>query len=147
MSTKYLIPKNFNGSIVTVFSNGICDYSKLSPEDYFVKNNLDPNDYLLVNPGDFDIQFLQPFIAGKQLPWEEITEEKYFEWLEVLPPKRRHYLNESISIFFVSEAIYYSLHRACIFDGRTQKFYSAIRDISIPSPKLLENFLSQFPNS
>lgn len=77
--------------IDTTVTNGFCDYSeslygeRMKPEQYIEK----------VCPGHIHIPFDEALLLIKESenknlcgPWEEITEEEYFEKLECLPPEK-----------------------------------------------------------
>lgn len=92
---------------------------------------------------DFDTfynKYEKPYIQSLQKPFEEISEESYWERLECLPPMRWTYDEKTgVSFFFISEAYTSHLH-SCIVKYKG-KYYEALRSRFDSAEKLVENIL------
>lgn len=73
---------------------------------------------------------------------KEITQERYFEMLNVLPPIRFTQCGNSIEFFFVSEALSGSLHGlfVAVKNGKEYKYYEATREIDISTKDIIAEF-------
>lgn len=110
-------------------------------EEYKIQKN---NPHLIALDWDvFYKDWYEPYLIGLQKDWEEITEERYWEMLEVLPPVR--WTQGIISFFFISEAYTANLHSCIIKDATDKnnpKYYEALRGIDTPAEKLVKNYLT-----
>ena len=142
-------PLNFKGSIISTVRNGFVDHTNrgdgnLLLEDYLRERNI--SSYELLTWEDFDVRYNEPYLLSLQGAWKEISEEKYQDMMECLPPKRWKDLSERINLFFVGECYTATLYTACIHDRATDRFYSALRSICTSGDDLLTDFLTQFPD-
>ena len=142
-------PLNFKGSIISTVRNGRVDYTNrgngnLLLEDYLRERKI--NNYELLTWEDFDVRFNEPYFLSLQGAWKEISEEKYQDMLECLPPKRWKDLSERINLFFVGECYTATLYTACIHDRASDKYYAALRSVYAGGDDLLNDFLTQFPD-
>ena len=104
--TKYIIDKSkpFAGYIQSTITDGLVDYSGLSFEDY---KNLEKNAGLQLEIiGDEELneinaEYRKSLCEGT---FKEITQEHYWEMLEVLPP-----VDYANGRFFISEFYYASV--------------------------------------
>lgn len=71
--------------------------------------------------------------------FKEITEDRYFDLLECLPPLK-HHTYRGAEIFFISEALTGNLHTCCV--GINNKYYSATRKRN-ESSESITNFLNK----
>lgn len=130
--------KPFDGHCLTYARNNIVAFVKgwQTVEQY-----IEGKDIKVVSEEEFD-KMLVDFYNSMVTPWQQIDEETYDYYLEVLPPFRWHNLDKKVNIFFLSEGLDGSLHHAYIVyknDGET-KFYESIRRITDSSEKLLKDF-------
>lgn len=103
------------------------------------KNN--PN--LIAVPFDeFNTKVLIPYHESLCGEFTEITEEKYWDALECLPPMKWHDLDSNFNVFFISEAYTASIHSCFIKDKKNKKYYTAMRDIFISDEVLLNQIVS-----
>lgn len=100
--------------------------------DYKGNQNL-----IAISDEEMDVLF-QKYEKSLEKPWAEITEAEYWDALECLPPCKWHDLNSRFNSFFISEAYTGSLHRHCIKDRKTDKYYSALRCRFIKDKELIE---------
>lgn len=130
--TKYLVdPTNYKGSVISTMSTpDTVDYSlelygkAMTFEEYKEFKQL-PNLQLMT------WEELEPIHRQYEnslcKPWSEITEERYYEMLECLPPGKWHDLNERFNIFHCIEAYTGSLNSHFVKDRQTGKYYEALR--------------------
>lgn len=127
--SKFVInPIGFRGWMVTSMSNGIHN-------DYYEGETLEMlrircrAPWLIAVTWEEFCTMTDKYHASLQGPFEEITEDQYWDWLGCVPPKRHR--NGS---FFVGECYSGSLYRFCFeLDG---KYYSALRDIKLTDEEL-----------
>lgn len=130
-----------NKSSVETFTlpNGTVAYTDgLSIEQYISSK---PDKRLKVISVEEMQQRYKEHIKELQGPYEECTEEKYYEMLDILPPKRWYKLSDTIFMFFVGEPYSGSLHSIYIYDKLKDKYYTTIRDILMGDDELLQDFL------
>ena len=124
-------PQEFKGSVLSIIE-GIprkSDLDRIS-KDY---NN---GEEVFALPWDevYD-NFIVPYQKKLQGPWKEVTEERFWEMLECLPPMRWNKLGD-IEFFFVSEATTGPLH-AC-FVRKGDRYYEGLRDRFISIEELIK---------
>lgn len=78
-------------------------------------------------------------------PFKEISEEKYWEMLECLPPMRWHDAAVGVNVFFISEAYTAYLHDCfiCLTKGGVKKYYVALRSKFSRDEDLLNDLKKQ----
>jgi hypothetical protein len=112
----------------TTITNGYADYTNSKrPETYL--DELGPGYACL--PYDQALELIGQAERKKYLdaPWEEITEEAWFEWLEVLPPEAWQN-NDGVDIFRLCEYQTSNITRHCArYAGR---FFTSFRRTSEP---------------
>ena len=76
--------------------------------------------------------------------WEtdfrEITEERYSDALDELPPLKWHWINSTINVFFCLEAMSGSFHDCYIKDKGTGKYFSALKSIYLTDAEILSKY-------
>ena len=143
MKSKFVVhqdPKSFKGfALATTQRNGrvLTARGEITMEHY---RKIHGNDVVAVNYDEFDKVYLTPYLTDLQGKFVEITEEDYWEALEVLPPMK-HSSYEDIGYFFIGEPTTYSLYGFYVkYNG---KYYSALRDIHIRISDLYKQFKAQ----
>lgn len=135
---RYIVnPNYFTGTIITSMSDGIhCDYSGKNLEELQCKEN----NSMLQAVTDEELNCLwkrwETYLQG---PFWETTKERYWDWLECLPPVRHR--NGS---FFISEAYTGSLHRFCF--KRENRYFTALRSKNLSDAELdsqIEAFIKE----
>lgn len=104
-----------NGSIQTVCENGKCVYYG-KPEKWYLENG-----YQLYTEAGLDILFEE---RRKEMSkdWVEVSEEDYYDALEVLPPLKWY-----DGGFYISEATWADMHAFYIkYNG---KYYSSCQSV------------------
>jgi hypothetical protein len=136
---KYVLePDKFDGSVVTTMHDGIHnDYSSGETLEELRRRENNPNLQAL-SPEELT-PVVERYEQSLCKPFEEITEEKYWDLLECLPPER--YNGNS---FFMSECYYGTLYRFCFrLNG---KYYSALRSIFLTNEEISAQ-IKEFSNS
>ena len=106
-----VIYKTGETHLQTTITNGYADYTNgKRPEAYL--DELGPGYACL--PIDQALELIAKAEKEKYLdaPWEEITEEKWFEWLEVLPPENWKNV-DGVDIFRLCEYQTSNITRHC----------------------------------
>lgn len=128
-------PTNYKGNALATMSEGTVDCSgylynnqgpDLSLEDYKERVN-NPN-LIALTYEQYETQYLIPFHKTLMGPWKEITEERYEDMFEALPPLK--YQGGPIVTFFLGECFTHDLYTCCLHDKLTGKYYSALRSIN-----------------
>ncbi|GAB6013320.1 hypothetical protein [Viscerimonas tarda] len=132
-----LDPANFDGAALASMSDGIhSDYGGETPEELRIREN---NPALQALSLEEQIPVIERYEQSLCKPFEEITEERYWDLLECVPPKRF-----DGNRFFVGECYYGNLYRFCFrLNG---KYYSALRSI-ILTDKEIEEQIREFEKS
>jgi hypothetical protein len=96
------------------------------------------DEYEILSVADYNKMLVEFYckLCGK---WEEITEKRYYEMLNVLPP-----VKWERGGFFVSEA--YTLDVHSFYQKREGKYYEAMFQIGCPREEILSS-LEEFINS
>jgi hypothetical protein len=82
------------------------------------------------------------------VPWKRITEERWWDLLECLPPRRWADISNKVNAFYISEATTSHLHTWCIKDSRGAKteadikYYRATRSRFATNEELFNDFES-----
>lgn len=139
--------KPFNGSVENTMT---CLPEFGTPEyvDYMEKpttfeeyKKLNPEKKLKILTREDVEKYLDKHRNDIQGPWEEITEDEYYNLLECLPPKKWRDIGENISVFAVGECYTMDLYTHCIFDRSKNKYYKALRPIGSTDERLLNSYL------
>ena len=152
MEMLYILnPENFDGSILNtmpivdvntkhgkhLLDHTLVHYSGGTFEEYNKKNG---GNLIAITWDEFNDKFYAPHLKELQQPFEEITEERYYDLLECVPPKKWHNLNDNLNVFFVGECYTANIYRCCIKEKSTGKFYSAYRAINTTDEQLINDF-------
>jgi len=120
------------------------DYSSYLNEE--LGRNLTLEEYIEVKK-DKDLEVVDTFEMEKLYNqyqksltsnFVEITEDRWYEMLEVLPPMKWHDY-KGINIFFISEATSGSMH-SCFIKTHDKKYYESLQDIFSKDEVIYENF-------
>lgn len=122
-------PANFNGYPLDSMTEGIhCDYCMSHSTLEEMRQDLINWNLITVNREELE-NMEADYIQSLCKPFEEITEERYWQWLEYVPPKRFNG-----NRFFVGECYTHSLHHLCFCIG--EKYYAALRSIHLTDAEL-----------
>jgi hypothetical protein len=139
--TLYVIdPTNFNGQVINTMTSNkglpiYLDYmDKPTTLDEYkeIKGNAD---LLALTWEEFETGYYAHYLKSLCHPFQETTEEKFWEALECLPPKRWT-KNMEREFFFVGECSTANLYECFVRDGK--KYYFALRSISESSDNLFD---------
>lgn len=125
---KYVIDSRyFNGTCLTSMSDGFHnDYGGETIEELRIREN---NPYLkAVTPSDIDKK-LRLYHKSLSEPFKEITEEDYYDLLDVLSPLRMRQ-----NSFFVGEPYYGNMYSFCF--TRQGRYFKGLRSILTPQSEL-----------
>ena len=125
---KYVIDSRyFDGTCLTSMSDGFHnDYGGETIEELRIREN---NPYLkAVTPSEMDKK-LRLYHQSLSEPFKEITEEDYYELLDVLPPLRMRQ-----NSFFVGEPYYGNMYSFCF--TRQGRYFKGLRSILTPQSEL-----------
>lgn len=125
---KYVIDSRyFDGTCLTSMSDGFHnDYGGETIEELRIREN---NPYLkAVTPSDIDKK-LRLYNQSLSEPFKEITEEDYYELLDVLPPLRMRQ-----NLFFVGEPYYGNMYSFCF--TRQGRYFKGLRSVLTPQSEL-----------
>lgn len=125
---KYVIDSRyFDGTCLTSMSDGFHnDYGGETIEELRIREN---NPYLkAVTPSDIDKK-LRLYNQSLSEPFKEITEENYYELLDVLPPLRMRQ-----NSFFVGEPYYGNMYSFCF--TRQGRYFKGLRSVLTPQSEL-----------
>lgn len=126
----YVLPKEkFTGYCKTVLENNKNIYGN-ETLSYYIENG-----YKVVTREEMNT-LLDNYLKSLCDHWKEITEEKYFYALEVLPPKK--YFNGG---FFVGECYTYNLYN--FYQKYNNKYYTCLQPINKAREDILKS-LRQF---
>ncbi len=130
-----LDPDNFTGSVLTSMHDGVhSDYGNHETiEELRVREN---NTKLMAITREELYPLWVNYQESLQKPFEEITEKRYYELKNCLPPER--WINSG---FFVGEPYYGNLYSLCF--NHKGKYYSALRNIRL-SDETLEKQIIDF---
>lgn len=130
MERLYIIdPTNFKGHVENTMplvnadeiNNTVVHYSK---DVTFEEYNKQHNGKLIALPWDeFNEKYYQPYLQSLQKPFVEITEERYYDLLECLPPQGWRDLNNEWNVFYIMEAYTANLHTHVVKNRKTKKYH------------------------
>ena len=110
--------RSFDGSCVTTMSDGIHgDYHHETLEEL---RDREKNPYLTAVSGNTVRKMIRIHLQSLCAPFSEITEERYFDYMDVLPPIRH-----TRNFFFLGEPYHADIYRFCFRAGGTPLRYHA----------------------
>lgn len=127
---KYAVdPDKFKGAIITVMTDGIhCDYTRRTLQEL---KSIHGEGVKLLTDEELN-KLINNHRRNLQKDFEEITEERFYDLLECVPPKRQR-----LSSFFVGECYIYDLYSFCF--KKDGKYYKALRSIKLSDEELDKN--------
>ena len=129
-------PTQFKGNVLGV-TEGDGNDTPLDP-NYLGRISRDYNDGKEVFALPWDDVYeksIEPYYQRLRKPFVEVTEERFWDILECLPPMRWNKLG-TIEFFFISEAYTGPLHACLVRKG--DKYYEALREKFISKEDLLK---------
>lgn len=122
-TTKYLVPKDFKGRIQSsLFLNAEGEtwvhYANERLLTYLKTRNLNIEDFNILNDTEVEGLFEQHYQTIVNQPPEIISEERYWELLEVLPPCRFTSVAGGSQQFHMLEADTGNIHTWCVKIGQ-----------------------------
>lgn len=127
----------FDGSCVTTMSDGIHDdYHHETLEEL---REREKTPYLIAVSENTVCKMMRIHLQSLCAPFREITKERYFDYMDVLPPVRH-----TRNFFFMGEPYHASIHRFCFrVDGR---YFTGLRPITTPRNELERQMDSHYRN-
>ena len=121
-------PDGYKGNIInTMDREGFVHFRANLTLDEYKKEKGNEN-LVALEWDEYETKYLNPWHDSLKTDWQEITKDRYWEMLEVLPPVRWHKFTGG-DFFFISEATTGSLHsHFCQYHGRYYERMADIRD-------------------
>lgn len=151
---QYIYKLPFTGSILTSITNGVVDYTGEPITTKTVKNGVETHHTQWINGLNFE-QYNEKkggdclLATAEQMDelmknhddslckeFTETTEDRFFNGLECLPPKRWH-THKGVEIFFVGECYTSNIYTCYARIG--EKHFSALRRITATSDELVQS--------
>ena len=132
VNEKIVMSKEYDGMIKTVLRDGICIY-KGKTEEYYIENG-----YTIVTEKEFEV-IQEKHLNDMCNNWKEITEDKFEDALNVLPPMR--WENGG---FFISER--YTSDVTNFYQQIGNRYFTSYQRLSYKRDDILDN-LKLFINS
>ena len=130
--------EDFRGAPVDILDNGnIARYSNCTLDDLQKQYN---NNLVTAKESEFKEKYLKPYYDSLQKEYEEISEDRYYTLLEVLPPLRWY-----LGMFWMMEAYTGTLHTVVI--EHNKRYFSALRDMTKTNEEIRKEFLSWYESS
>lgn len=120
----------YRGSVQNILIDGLVAYSDGLDFERYQKSK--GESFKLISEGEHD-ELQREYRRSLITEFTEITEDRYFNMMDILPPTRHHGYRGA-EIFFVSECHVLDLYSCFIMANG--KFYSALRPIGEPSEGL-----------
>jgi hypothetical protein len=111
------------------------DKGNLTFEEY--KKKLNKPQLIIIDPEEMQKKYWQPYYDSLKSDWSEITEKRFNDLLECLPPQRWTSTGRKGSFFFMMEAYTADLHTCCV--QIDEKYYSSLRSIKESSKSIIES--------
>ena len=141
---RYVVDKNnFRGSVRSILYGQKCPYSGKTEQNYLSQG------YVIYDSWDiFYDEMIQPYLLSLQEPWVEISEERYDNMLNCLPPMRWRDIASGINCFAICEALTYDLHSFYlrVTNGKFIKYYTAVRRIREKDSVIAADIINQLKN-
>ena len=132
LKDKLVIERDYNGTVKTAIRDGRCLYYG-TPEEYFLEQG-----YLIVTEEEFE-PIHEKYLNDMCNNWKEITEDKFEDALNVLPPMR--WENGG---FFISER--YTSDVTNFYQQIGNRYFTSYQRLSYKRDDILDN-LKLFINS
>jgi len=134
---RIVIDPDFKGYAQTYINeDGKCIYSGRSLEEMRAEDGIE-----YITPSDEEMDKLyNDYYKSLQKEWEDISEEYYYEMLEVLPPMNWRNIGSGVNVFCISEAYSGDLHAHFIKykKGDQYVYKTALRSRFIKGDQILQ---------
>ena len=128
---------SFDGSCVTTMSDGIHgDYHHETLEEL---RDREKNPYLTAVSGNTVRKMIRIHLQSLCAPFSEITEERYFDYMDVLPPIRH-----TRNFFFLEEPYHADIYRFCFRAGG--RYFTGLRSVTTPRKELERQMDNHYRN-
>lgn len=129
--------RSFDGSCVTTMSDGIHgDYHHETLEEL---RDREKNPYLTAVSGNTVRKMIRIHLQSLCAPFSEITEERYFDYMDVLPPIRH-----TRNFFFLGEPYHADIYRFCFRAGG--RYFTGLRSVTTPRKELERQMDNHYRN-
>ncbi|WP_455606362.1 hypothetical protein [Bacteroides sp.] len=129
--------RSFDGSCVTTMSDGIHgDYHHETLEEL---RDREKNPYLITVSGNTVRKMIRIHLQSLCAPFNEITEERYFDYMDVLPPIRH-----TRNFFFLGEPYHADIYRFCFRAGG--RYFTGLRSVTTPRKELERQMDNHYRN-
>lgn len=123
---------NYRGHAQTILYDGVCPYTNKTADEYIAEG------YTVMTDDEYN-KFYQEYERSLCNDWSEVTEEKYEDALNVLPPKK--WTNGG---FFMGECFMGSLYS--FYQKWNGKYYTSLQSIFTPRTDILtslQNYIKE----
>lgn len=129
--------RSFDGSCVTTMSDGIHgDYHHETLEEL---RDREKNPYLIAVFRNTVRKMIRIYLQSLCAPFSEITEERYFDYMDVLPPIRH-----TRNFFFMGEPYHADIYRFCFRAGG--RYFTGLRSVTTPRKELERQMDNHYRN-
>ena len=129
--------RSFDGGCVTAMSDGIHgDYRHGTPEEL---RGREKNPYLIAVSGNTARKMTRIRLQSLCAPFSEITEERYLDYMDALPPIR-----QTRNFFFPGEPYHADIYRFCFRAGG--RYFTGLRPVATPRKELERQMDSHYRN-
>ena len=129
--------RSFDGSCVTTMSDGIHgDYHHETLEEL---RDREKNPCLTAVSGNTVRKMIRIHLQSLCAPFSEITEERYFDYMDVLPPIRH-----TRNFFFLGEPYHADIYRFCFRAGG--RYFTGLRSVTTPRKELERQMDNHYRN-
>ena len=139
------LDKEFKGNAEATMTKGsdMVHYTGLSLPEYLKDRKI--SNYHLLDWDSFYELYYVGYNKSLQKPFKEITEDRYYDLLECLPPMRWGNIIGGVNMFFVMEAYTADLHTCVLKLTRNgeSKYYSALRSKYIKGEEVVAQLKEQ----
>ena len=116
---------NYRGHVQTILYDGVCPYTNKTADEYIAEG------YTVMTDDEYN-KFYQEYERSLCNDWSEVTEEKYWDALEVLPPKKWY-----DGGFYMGECYMGTLYS--FYQKWNGKYYTSLQSICKPRNEILDN--------
>jgi hypothetical protein len=138
---RYVVDKkNFKGNVQSILYGQKCPYSGKTEREYLSQG------FVIYDSWDlFYDEMVNPYLLSLQGEWVEISEERYDDMLNCLPPMRWRNIASGINCFAMCEGLTYDLHSFYlqVTDGKSVKYYTAVRRIREKDSVIAADIINQ----
>jgi hypothetical protein len=137
---QYIVATPFNGHAYNIIDeNNTLMFTSLTVEEYLKDN---PS-YTVVSEKDFD-NLMNKFAEEKiKTEFVEVTEERWGDALECLPPVKWHTIEKRFNVFFMGEQTWGSYTSLYVKDFKTRKFYVGTKNVFSTDEEILREIQNE----